>query len=361
MSRLHDLYSQHQQSPWLDNINRQWLQDGTLARWIDDGVRGITSNPSIFQKAITSSDLYDEQFRSLRQQGLSIEDCYWELVCRDIKDAATALTPLYETSNGLDGYVSIEVSPHLAHDGPRTAEAARALFRKVNMPNIYIKIPGTKACVPVIADMIAEGINVNVTLLFSTARYEEVMHAYIDGLERCNKPLGSVSSVASFFISRIDSAVDARATEVGRTDLCGVAAIANAKAAYARFTSIFSGPRWQALTEKGAEVQRPLWASTSTKNPAYPDTLYVDELIGPNTVNTIPDSTLLAFLERGSLADTLMRDQSQAHSVLSELAAVGISLDEITAQLEIDGVQSFIDSFDDLLAALAAKDEQFSA
>jgi transaldolase len=361
LSRLHDLYSQYQQSPWLDNINRQWLHDGTLTQWINDGVRGITSNPSIFQKAITSSDLYDKQFRSLRQQGLSIEDCYWELVCSDIKDAALALTPLYESSNGLDGYVSIEVSPHLAHDGPGTAAAARALFRKVDMPNIYIKIPGTKACVPVIADMIAEGINVNVTLLFSVSRYEEVMHAYIDGLERCNKALGSVSSVASFFISRIDSAVDARATELGRTDLCGVAAIANAKDAYERFTSIFSGPRWQALADNGAAVQRPLWASTSTKNPSYSDTLYVDQLIGPQTVNTIPDSTLLAFLDHGTLANTLAADQAKAHSVLDDLATAGISLREITDQLEIDGVQSFIDSFDDLLSALAEKDQQFSA
>lgn len=324
-------------------------------------MRGITSNPSIFQKAITSSDAYDEQFRALRQQGLSIEECYWELVCTDIKEAAAALAPLYEQSNGLDGYVSIEVSPHLAHDGPGTAAAARHLFQKINLPNIYIKIPGTKECVPVISEMISEGINVNVTLLFSVERHEAVMHAYNEGLQRCQKPIDSVSSVASFFISRIDSEIDSLATAINRPDLCGKAAIANAKLAYEKFQNIYATREWSEIEKQGGRVQRPLWASTSTKNPAYPDTLYIDELIGPNTVTTVPDGTLADFVDHGTVATTVTSDLDGAFAYFDELANAGISINEITDRLEQQGVQSFITSFDDLLNALAQKDQQFSA
>ncbi len=360
---LHQLFNDHQQSPWLDNLRRGWLHDGELQRWLDRGVRGITSNPSIFQKAIEGSDEYTEQFAELLRSGASVEEAYWGLVTTDIEDALALCRPLYDASDGLDGFVSVEVDPGLARDQAGTEAAARTLWDQIDEPNLYVKIPATAEGVPAIGQMISEKRSINVTLLFSVDRYREVMEAYISGLERAEGDLSSISSVASFFISRVDVEVDARLTEIG-TDaalaLRGKAAVANGKLAYAAFLETFSGPRWEALEARGAQVQRPLWASTSTKNPDYPDTLYVDSLIGPNSVNTIPDSTLGHFLDHGTVARTIDADLAEAQSVLADIAALGVDLDVVAVQLEDEGVAAFEKSFDSLLASLTAKAEGLS-
>lgn len=358
MSRLTDLYATEDQSPWLDNVRRDWIENGEMQRWVDRGVRGVTSNPTIFQKAISGGDAYDGQFRQLLASGTSVTDAYWELVVTDINHVLALLRPVYDSSNGIDGYVSIEVSPLLARDTEGTATAARHLHGLINQPNLYIKIPGTKEGLPAIRSMISEGVSVNVTLLFSLDRYREVMEAYISGLEGCAGDLSKVSSVASFFISRVDSEADKRLDAVGSPEaaaLKGKVAVANAQVAYEAFLETFSGPRWDALVARGARPQRPLWASTSTKNPDYPDTLYVDQLIGPNTVNTIPEKTLDDFDDHGTLARTVDADLPSAHSVLASFAELGISLADVTAQLEDEGVASFSKSFDDLLETLEAK------
>jgi transaldolase len=290
--------------------------------------------------------------------GSSVTDAYWDLVVTDIKNVLTILRPVYDASNGVDGYVSIEVSPLLARDTTGTAEAARHLHGLINEPNLYIKIPGTEEGLPAIKAMISEGVSVNVTLLFSLERYREVMEAYISGLEARQGDLSEVSSVASFFISRVDSEADKRLDALGSEDalaLKGKVAVANAQVAYEAFLETFSGPRWDALVARGARPQRPLWASTSTKNPSYPDTLYVDSLIGPQTVNTIPDQTLEDFDNHGTVARTVDADLPGAHSVLEAFARLGLSLADVTAQLEDEGVASFSKSFDDLLATLDEK------
>jgi transaldolase len=287
-----------------------------------------------------------------------VTDAYWDLVVTDIKNVLTILRPVYDASNGVDGYVSIEVSPLLARDTTGTAEAARHLHGLINEPNLYIKIPGTEEGLPAIKAMISEGVSVNVTLLFSLERYREVMEAYISGLEARQGDLSEVSSVASFFISRVDSEADKRLDALGSEDalaLKGKVAVANAQVAYEAFLETFSGPRWDALVARGARPQRPLWASTSTKNPSYPDTLYVDSLIGPQTVNTIPDQTLEDFDNHGTVARTVDADLPGAHSVLEAFARLGLSLADVTAQLEDEGVASFSKSFDDLLATLDEK------
>ena len=358
MTRLHDLFTVGGQSPWLDNVRRDWLRDGEMQRWVDRGVRGVTSNPTIFQKAIEGSDLYDDQFASLLSSGLSVDNAYWELVISDIVDTLAILRPVHEMSNGLDGYVSLEVSPLLARDTRGTAAAARMLYERIASPNLLIKIPGTAEGLPAIEDSIAAGVSVNVTLLFSVTRYREVMEAYLRGLERAEGDLSSIRSVASFFVSRVDSEADARLADIGTPEalaLQGKVAVANARVAYEAFLDTFRGPRWEALVARGAQVQRPLWASTSTKNPAYPDTLYVDSLIGPDTVNTIPDATLVDFEDHGTVARTLDTDLPGAHAVLDAFAAVGCSLDGVTTVLEDEGVAAFSRSFDDLLDALRAK------
>ena len=358
MSRLTDLYSTEDQSPWLDNVRRDWIENGEMQTWVDRGVRGVTSNPTIFQKAISGGDSYDEQFRQLLAAGTSVTDAYWELVVTDINNVLDILRPVYDASNGIDGYVSIEVSPLLARDTDGTASAARHLHGLINQPNLYIKIPGTAEGLPAIKAMISEGVSVNVTLLFSLERYREVMEAYISGLEAREGDLSAVSSVASFFISRVDSEADKRLEALGSVEakaLMGKVAVANAQVAYEAFLETFSGPRWDALVSRGARPQRPLWASTSTKNPAYPDTLYVDSLIGPKTVNTIPEKTLDDFDDHGTLARTIDADLAGAHSVLDEFAALGLSLSDVTAQLEDEGVASFSKSFDDLLESLTEK------
>jgi len=358
MGRLHDLFDHEGQSPWLDNLRRGWVTSGELERWVERGVRGLTSNPSIFQKAIESSNDYDEQFGDLVTGGSSVPDAYWDLVTTDITAALAILRPLHLASGGEDGYVSVEVDPALAHDTTGTVAAARDLARRIDAPNLYVKVPGTEAGLDAVTTLIGEGISVNVTLLFSIQRYADVIDAYLRGLEAYDGDLSSVSSVASFFVSRVDTEVDRRLDVIG-TDaaraLRGRAAVANARVAYATFRERFSGPRWEALATRGARLQRPLWASTSTKDPAYPDTLYVDTLIGPDTVNTIPDVTLDAFEDHGTVARTVDLDPDAADADLEALASVGVDLDEVTGVLEAEGVSAFTKSFDELLGVLEGR------
>ena len=330
------------------------------------GVRGLTSNPTIFQKAIQGSSDYDEQFRTEISKGLSTLDAYWALVLRDINGALDLFAGLYDTSFGLDGYVSVEVDPRLAHDGNQTLNAARSLDDRIGRPNVMIKIPATLEGLPAIRQMIAEGRNVNVTLIFGLERYADVIEAYLSGLEDradMNLPIDSIASVASFFISRVDSEIDKRlhlhGSEAARA-WQGTAAINQARLAYALFQEKFSGPRWTRLARLGASVQRPLWASTSTKNPSYKDTLYVDELIGHHTVNTLPDATLDAFIDHGQLSERISRDLDLAHSQWLALAEYGVDTNDVAAQLEREGVQSFIASFEDLLSALEVKRSQLT-
>jgi transaldolase len=358
MERLQQLFAEYGQSPWLDNLRRGYLTSGELAVLRDGGVRGLTSNPTIFQKAIQGSPDYDEQFGDLVAGGGSPLDDYWALVTRDIRGALDVFTPLYEASEGGDGFVSVEVAPDLANETDATIAAARFLHTTINRPNLLVKIPGTAAGIPAIRTMFAEGRNVNVTLIFSLERYADVMEAYLSGLEACEGDLSHVASVASFFISRVDTEIDRRLDEIGSPEavaLKGKAAVAQGKLAYELFRHKFSGPRWDALVARGARVQRPLWASTSTKNPAYPDTLYVDNLIGPDTVNTLPDATLVAFADHGTLARTVDRDVDEAHEVWQQLAEVGIDLDDVGVVLEHEGVTAFQKSFDELLGALGTK------
>jgi transaldolase len=362
MDRLAHLYHDCGQSPWLDNLKRSYLTGGDLQRLVDGGIRGLTSNPTIFQKAIQGSADYDDQFRDLVAGGGSTLDHYWAMVLRDIDGALDEFADLYQSSNGGDGYVSVEVDPGLAHDGAGTESAARQLHQRVGRPNLMVKIPGTEAGLPAIQQMIAEGRSINVTLIFSLDRYQRVMDAYIDGLEQyaatADADLTKVASVASFFISRVDSEVDARLDAIGTPEalaLRGKAAVAQAKLAYQAFLRTFSGPRWEALAAQGAVVQRPLWASTSTKNPAYPDTLYVDHLIGPHTVNTLPDATIEAFADHGTAARTIDLDVDQAVVAWAALAEVGVDMDDVADKLEREGVDSFQKSFTDLLDALTQK------
>ena len=355
------LSSEHGQSPWLDNLQRGYLTSGNLASLVERGVRGLTSNPTIFQKAIQGSSDYDEQFRSEIQKGSSAREAYWELVLQDIHGALDVFANLYSQSKGSDGFVSVEVDPSLAHDTAGTLSAARLLHERIARPNVMIKIPATQAGLPAIREMIAEGRNVNVTLIFSLSRYQDVMDAYIDGLEQrmaSGSPVSNIASVASFFISRVDNEIDKRLDALGTPAalaLRGTAAVNQARLAYAAFQKTFSGPRWEALAKAGASVQRPLWASTSTKNPAYPDTMYVDQLIGPDTVNTLPDATLEAFADHGTLARTIDQNLGVSRRQWAELAMNAIDVDEVAAQLETEGVASFIKSFDELIGVLEDK------
>ena len=352
------------QSPWLDNLRRGWITGGELQRWIDRGVRGLTSNPSIFQKAISSGSDYDSQFGQLVAEGTDVTTAYWQLVVDDIRGALTLLRPVYDDTDGLDGYVSVEVAPDLARDSAGTEAAARELHERIAEPNLYVKIPGTAEGIGPIRQMIAEKRSINVTLIFSLERYAEVMEAYLSGLEAADGDLSRVSSVASFFVSRVDTEVDRRLEEIG-TDaamaLKGKAAVAQAQVAYQRFLATFKGPRWDALVARGARVQRPLWASTSTKDPSLPDTLYVDSLIGPDTVNTLPEPTLEAFADHGTPARTIDADPDGAGQVLADLAAVGVDLADVAEVLEEQGVASFAKSFDELLGALGTKAVELGA
>ena len=328
MTRLQDLYTIGGQSPWLDNLRRDWIQDGQLAELLDLGVRGITSNPTIFAKAMSEQATYEEQFRSLMKDH-TVEAAYWEMAMTDIRSALGMLRPLYDESDGEDGYVSLEVSPALAHDTDGTVRDARRFHETIALPNLFVKVPATREGVPAIETMIGEGRSINVTLIFGLDRYDEVMEAYLRGLEalvaagRADE-LPHVASVASFFVSRVDTEVDRRLEALAGGEggdpavlgLRGTAAVAQAQTAYQHFHRTFAGERWEALRARGARVQRPLWASTSTKNPSYSDLLYVDSLIGPATVNTMPDGTLRAFEDHGTLQRTVDADPAAALAAL---------------------------------------------
>ncbi len=356
------------QSVWLDYIRRDLLTSGELKRLIaEDGLRGMTSNPTIFEKAITGGTLYDDLLNSLRSRtDLNAKARYEILAIRDIQDAADVFRPVYESSKRRDGYVSLEVSPHLARDAKGTIEEARTLWKAVGRENVMIKIPGTSEGIPAFQQAISEGINVNVTLLFSQDVYVKVAEAYIAGLEQYAARGGDVSrmaSVASFFISRIDSAVDAiiaarlkaskdSAEQEQLKSVQGKVAIANGKQTYEKYQAIFSTPRWKALAAKGGQTQRVLWASTSTKNPAYRDVLYVEEMIGPDTVDTIPPATFDAFRDHGKPRLSLTEDLASAHKTMGTVAKLGISMKEVTDKLTDDGVRLFSEAFDKLLEAV---------
>jgi transaldolase len=358
MTKLQQLHTEQGQSPWLDNLRRDWLLDGTLQSWIERGVRGVTSNPTIFQKAMSAGTAYDEQFTELLRSGLSVPDAYWAMVVSDVEDTLAVFRPVHDASGGEDGFVSLELGPDLARDTPGSIEAAREFFEQIAEPNLYVKIPATAEGVPAVQAMVAEGRNINITLIFSLERYADVMEAYLSGLEAVDGDLSGVRSVASFFVSRVDTEVDRRLDAIGTPEalaLRGTAAVAQAKLAYRDFRRIFSGSRWEQLAARGANVQRPLWASTSTKNPAYPETLYVDTLIGPDTVNTMPEATLEAFERAGTLARTVDGDVDEAEATWQQLADVGVDLDDVGRTLEEEGVAAFAKSFDELIGVLEGK------
>ncbi|HEX5993155.1 MAG TPA: transaldolase [Thermomicrobiales bacterium] len=374
-NRIKQLFLEEGQSAWQDDISRDMLNEGSIRTAIEEiGIRGLTSNPSIFEKAIAAGTAYDEEIAGLLGRDLDAHAIFETVAVRDIQIAADLFWPIYESSEGGDGFVSIEVSPLAARDPAVTADDARRLWAAVNRPNLLVKIPGTVEAVPVIQQMLTEGININITLLFSVAAYERVARAYIAALaarHAAGQPIDRIASVASFFVSRVDTLVDklldekiaatSDATQKGWLDsLKGKAAIANAKIAYQSFERLFSGPEWDALAAAGADVQRPLWASTSVKNPAFPDTMYVDELIGPQTVNTMPRPTMAAFLDHGTVMRTVDTDLSGAYKTMEDLAAAGIDIDAVTAQLEDEGIASFSKSYDSLLAGVASKRSQLA-
>ena len=357
MNPLQRLWDEHKQAVWLDFIERDLLTGGGLGRLIsDDGVRGVTSNPSIFQKAIEGGGPYDDAVGALLAADPEMETMALSeaLAVEDIRHAADILQPVFSSSGGEDGYVSLEVSPRLAADTHGTIAEARRLWQTVERSNLMIKVPATAEGIPAIEQLIADGINVNATLMFSLAHYEAVATAYLRGLEKAADPT-AVASVASFFVSRVDTMVDAALEAIGSDEalaLRGKAAVANAKLAYKRFEEIFRGADFSALAALGARVQRPLWASTSAKNPAYSDVVYVEELIGPDTVNTLPVATLEAYRDHGEPQTTITEGHDEARAVFSALAAFSIDMDQVTSELQEQGVASFAASFDQLLAAL---------
>jgi transaldolase len=360
MNKLQRLHAEHGQSPWLDNITRRYLRDGVLAGMVAEGIRGVTANPTILAKAIESSGAYDEQFLSLRVQGASVLDAYWDVVVTDIVNGLHVLRPVFDESGGGDGFVSLEVAPDLAHDTEGTIVAARALHQWTDEPNLLVKIPATTEGVAAIEAMTAAGYSINVTLIFSLTRYSQVIEAYLAGLETLVDDGGDpsrVHSVASFFLSRVDTEVDTRLRSIGTEGgaLYGRAAVAQAKLAYQLFTEQFSGRRWERLAAKGAHRQRPLWASTSTKNPAYRDTLYVEELIGPDTVNTLPEATIAAFEDHGTLARTIDTHVEESAEVMRRLAGVGIDMDDVGVVLEEQAIKAFEQSFRSAQASLAGR------
>ncbi|MEN6447255.1 MAG: transaldolase [Syntrophaceae bacterium] len=357
MEKLHDLAGLGQ-AIWFDYIQRSLITSGELQALIDKGIRGVTSNPTIFEKAIAGSTDYDEDLKRLARNGSSVDEIYENLVLSDISRTADLFRPVYDSTAGQDGYVSIEVSPRLAYDTAKTISEAERLFAALGKPNIMIKVPATDQGIPAVEALISQGINVNVTLLFSVDQYLKAAEAYLKGLERLLASGGDVSrvaSVASFFVSRVDTLVDAQLEPTHDTDLPGKIAIANAKVAYWHFHQIFSGERWERLAAKGARVQRLLWASTGTKNPNYPDTLYVDSLIGEHTVNTLPPATLNAFLDHGEVALTLAMGLDEAKAQVGRLEVLGIDLAAVTKKLEEDGVGSFAKSFESLMSSITKK------
>jgi transaldolase len=360
------------QSVWQDDIARGMLTGGHLEHMVHGvGVRGVTSNPTIFEKAIAAGTDYDEQIAGLFGEGKSALAIFEAVEIDDIRGACDVLMPVYESSDGVDGYVSIEVSPDAARNADSTREQVRRLWHAVDRPNLMVKIPGTVEGIPVVKEMLAEGKNINITLLFSVDVYRDVANAYVEALEArldAGLPIDRIASVASFFVSRVDTLVDKLLDEkIAQTDdvelkgayagLKGTIAVANAQLAYEAFLQIFSGERWQKLADAGARPQRPLWASTGTKNPSYPDTLYVDTLIGPHTVNTMPGKTIEAFLDHGTIARTVDQDFAGARNQITGLADAGIDLKAVTDQLEEEGIASFVKSFESLLAGVEAKRE----
>ena len=363
MSKLIELEKMGQ-SIWLDYIQRSMITSGELKQLVDKGVRGVTSNPAIFEKAIAGSNDYDEDLKKLIKTDASIEQIYEALAIEDITLATDTLRSVYDASGGKDGYVSLEVNPELAYETEKTIAEARRLFEAVNRPNVMIKVPATAEGLPAITELIGSGVNINVTLIFALENYKAVAVAYQKGLEklaaagpavRGGHPIDKIASVASFFVSRVDTAADKELEAIGNTELQGKIAVANSKLAYAEYKNIIQQPRWQELAAKGAPVQRVLWASTSTKNPAYPDNLYVDELIGPDTVNTLPPSTLESFMDHGRVAETLTRGLEDAQSQIAKLTQLGIDLNAVTQKLQDDGVVAFAKPFSKLLESIAEK------
>jgi transaldolase len=357
---------EHGQSPWIDYLSRSLVQDGDLAALIDDGIVGVTSNPTIFQSAIGSGDAYDAQLRDVLATESDPKEIFLALARDDIRAACDVLAPVFDRGDSTrDGWVSLEVDPNLAHDTKATAREARRLHEMVQRRNLFVKIPGTQEGLQAIEDTIAAGIPVNVTLLFSLERHRQAAEAYLRGLRRLRDSGGSlneVASVASFFVSRVDTEADKRLQELGGHDeLLGTLAIANAKLAYQAYLEIFSGPDWDELAAAGASAQRCLWASTSTKNPAYRDVLYVEELIGPDTVNTMPRETIEAVLDHGRIERTLDRDVDRAHDTMNRFADAGVDYDDVVAVLEREGVEKFADSFQKLFDEVEAKREQLVA
>jgi transaldolase len=374
-NRIKQLFREEGQSAWQDDISRDMLNEGSIRTAIEEtGIRGLTSNPTIFEKAIAAGTAYDEEIGGLLERDLDAHAIFETVAVRDIQGAADLFRPIYESSEGGDGFVSIEVSPLAARDPAVTTADAHRLWSAVERPNLMVKIPGTIEAEPVIQQMLTEGININITLLFSVAAYERVARAYIAALaarRAAGQPIDRIASVASFFVSRVDTLVDklldekiaatGDATQKGWLEsLKGKAAIANAKIAYQSFERLFSGAEWDSLAAAGADVQRPLWASTSVKNPAFPDTMYIDELIGPHTVNTMPRPTIAAFLDHGTVERTIDKDISGAYKTMEDLAAAGIDIDAVTAQLEDEGIASFAKSYDSLLAGVASKRSQLA-
>jgi transaldolase len=353
------------QSVWVDFLSRESIRGGHLQELIDDySVVGATSNPSIFEKAMGSGDAYDEQINELAAEGKDVEATFWALAQQDIEGACDLFRQVWDGGQGRDGYVSLEVDPRLAYDTLETFREAMRLHKEVDKPNLMVKIPATRPGLAAIEDVIAKGHSINVTLIFSLARYAEVAESYVRGLERLVAEGGDPSklaSVASFFVSRIDTEADRRLEEIGAgEELKGKLAIANAKLAYAHYLDVFSGPRWDYLVGKGATPQRVLWASTSTKNPAYPDTLYVEELLGPDTVNTMPEETIKAYQDHGSPQERLAAGLQEAERVLEQLAAVGVDYDDLTSTLEREGVEKFSQAFVDLMQTLSGKRESLA-
>jgi transaldolase len=365
LQELHDVG----QSIWLDSIDRRMLHDGELDRRIrEDALTGMTSNPTIFQKALASSNAYDDQIVGAEEDGLTSWELFELLETTDVRDACDSFAGVYSSTRGADGYVSIEISPGVSHNADAAVEEARRLWKTVDRPNVMVKVPGTVEGAVAVRRLIAEGINVNITLLFAIEAHDRVIEAYMAGLEdrvKARQPIDGLASVASFFVSRVDTEIDkrldamiakAQPAEKERLQLLkGRAAIANAKLAYRLFRQKFSGPRWEALAKQGARVQRPLWASTSTKNPAYRDVMYVEELIGPDTVDTMPPATIEAFADHGAVEKTVDKKVSAAEGLLKEIEVAGISVREVTEKLLVDGIASFQKSFDELIAGLESK------
>jgi len=358
-SRLHEL-TEHGQAVWFDTLSRDLVKTGELKRMMDeDAVTGVTSNPTIFQKALSGSDAYDKDLKRLLGETDDPTEIFFSLALQDIRDACDVLKPAYDSSNGVDGYVSMEVEPGIAYDTDRSFDQARWIAKEVERPNLFVKIPATAPGLPAIEECTAKGTSINITLIFSLERYKAVVEAYLRGLERLvasgGKP-AQVASVASFFVSRVDTETDKRLDALGRPDLKGKLAIANAKLAYQHYLEVFASDRWRYLEGKGATKQRCLWASTSTKNPEYRDVMYVEELIGPETVNTMPLETIRAFQDHGELrGDTVLEGIDEARELFRQLADAGVDYDDVTDTLEAEGVQKFADSFDEIVESIRAK------